>query len=98
MGARPDLLLQRELQLQVVGIGCIWVSLLGERNEVGGNTVWSEGEKEEGRGLGTSRIESMITFTVVVVAFALSRMASYRSCRSLAWAGGQRHRQRELPD
>lgn len=56
MGARPDLLLQRELQLQVVGIGCVWVSLLGERNEVGGNTVWSEGEKEEGRRLGTCRI------------------------------------------
>lgn len=56
MGAGPDLLLQRELQLQVVGIGGVWVSLLGERNEVGGNTVWSEGEKEEGRGLGTFRI------------------------------------------
>lgn len=52
MGARPDLLLQRELQLQVVGIGCIWVPLLGERNEVGGNT---EEDKGGARGLGACR-------------------------------------------
>lgn len=63
MGACPDLLLQRELQLQVVGIVCIWVSLLGERNEVGGNTVCSEGDdKERARGLGACQAQSMMTY------------------------------------
>lgn len=73
MCSRPDFLLQRQLKLQIFGI--VGVSLLAQRNEVGGNTL-SEGESEREREI------TMTPLTVLVVPFALSPMASHRSYRN----------------
>lgn len=92
--SRPDLLLQRKLKLQIFSIG--GMSLLTERNEVGGNTTR---ERETERLTSCSaRKTSMTSLTVLVAAVAPSPMASHRSCRNEIAVGGQRRQCQQLPD